>query len=444
VPARGGYFQLQPDVQRGALALEQTIFLESLSTRAIFACGRPLAISTSVGALSEADSGDLFTEGRPPAKLRYSALSDVTPMDPARLWGREFAAPAAIRERYLQLPALDPRIAALARQVTRGRAHPYDQARALERFLRTSYGYSLELKGSPTTPDPLAAFLFDIRKGHCEYFASAMAIMLRQVGIPSRLVNGFRTGEYNRLGEAWVVRQYDAHSWVEAYFPPHGWVEFDPTPADPARVRSAFRKILLDLEDALDLWWSDEVVNYASGNQKKLFAAARERIVRAEAALGRLGSEFWRRSRTGFQVPDLRSLLDGARRHPGRLLIVPVALGLLAALSRLRPGWPGRALRDLRRLLGRHDPAASVTAFYADALALLERRGMARSPTQTPLEFAHSLAPAPFVPDLLALTEIYNRMRFGACSAAEDAARAARLLDALQTVLDLDRRSAKA
>ena len=94
-----------------------------------------------------------------------------------------------------------------------------------------SYRYSLELKGRPGSADPLAVFLFESRAGHCEYFATAMAVMLRQTGIPARLVNGFRTGEYNALGDAWVVRQYDAHSWVEAYFKPYGWIEFDPTPA---------------------------------------------------------------------------------------------------------------------------------------------------------------------------------------------------------------------
>jgi len=96
--------------------------------------------------------------------------------------------------------------------------------------LRHHYRYTLHL---PTTApkDPLANFLFERKEGHCEYFASAMAVMLRSLAIPSRVVNGFRGGEFNDLNGQYVVRASDAHSWVEAYFPGHGWVGFDPTPA---------------------------------------------------------------------------------------------------------------------------------------------------------------------------------------------------------------------
>src|SRR5207247_5624444 len=103
-------------------------------------------------------------------------------------------APAA---RYLALPAtFDPRIAALAENIVR-RAEArngYDRARVIEKYLRESYGYSLDLKAGG--PDPVADFLFNVRSGHCEYFATAMAVMLRTQGIASRVVNGFLPGEY--------------------------------------------------------------------------------------------------------------------------------------------------------------------------------------------------------------------------------------------------------
>ena len=93
----------------------------------------------------------------------------------------------------------------------------------------TNFGYTLEM--SRVAPaDPLADFLFVRKQGHCEYFASSMAIMLRTLGIPSRVVNGFRTSEFNDVTGNYVVRASSAHSWVEAYFPGQGWVSFDPTP----------------------------------------------------------------------------------------------------------------------------------------------------------------------------------------------------------------------
>src|SRR5262249_33648067 len=154
----------------------------------------------------------------------------------------------------------------------------FGKAQAVERFLKTNYGYSLQLKGAPHSADPLAMFLFDVREGHCEYFASAMVIMLRELEIPARLVNGFRAGEYNRFGDAFIVRQYDAHSWVEAYFPPYGWIEFDPTPPDPAQPGRGWLRVVSHLLDAADLWWLEEIVNYTSWSQGQMLREARQSV----------------------------------------------------------------------------------------------------------------------------------------------------------------------
>ena len=96
-------------------------------------------------------------------------------------------------------------------------------------ILLTHFTYTLQLSRTPPS-DPLAEFLFIRKQGHCEYFAAAMAVMLRTQGIPSRVVNGFRPNEFNDVTSQYVVRDSDAHSWVEAYFPGHGWVSFDPHP----------------------------------------------------------------------------------------------------------------------------------------------------------------------------------------------------------------------
>jgi len=91
------------------------------------------------------------------------------------------------------------------------------------------YGYTLQLLSTPVA-DPLANFLFVRKQGHCEYFASSMAVMLRTLHIPARVVNGFRSDEFNDVTGNYVVRAKNAHSWVEAYFPGYGWTTFDPTP----------------------------------------------------------------------------------------------------------------------------------------------------------------------------------------------------------------------
>ena len=135
-------------------------------------------------------------------------------------------------QEYLQVPPLDERVPELARQITASAGNPFDRAAALERYLMSRFGYTLELpRVSPQ--DPIADFLFVRKRGHCEYFASSMAIMLRTLGIPSRVVNGFRTTEFNDLTGNYVVRASSAHSWVEAYFPNYGWISFDPTPGTP-------------------------------------------------------------------------------------------------------------------------------------------------------------------------------------------------------------------
>ena len=173
---------------------------------------------------------------------------------------------------YLALPPLDRRIPRLAEQITASASNNYDKALALENYLRTHFGYTLQL--SRTVPhDPLANFLFERKQGHCEYFASSMAVMLRTLGIPSRVVNGFRTGEFNDLTSQYVVRASNAHSWVEAYFPDYGWMAFDPTPGASIPMRTGWNRVSLYV-DAMASFWREWVVNYDAGHQQSLAVSA--------------------------------------------------------------------------------------------------------------------------------------------------------------------------
>ena len=123
------------------------------------------------------------------------------------------------------------KITSLTQQVTQGANNPYDQAAAIERYLRDTANFTYTLKpfDPPRDMDPMEYFLFNSRQGYCEYFASAMGDMLRSLGIPSRLVNGYGPGTFDEHVGKYVVRESDAHTWVEAYFPNYGWIPFEPT-----------------------------------------------------------------------------------------------------------------------------------------------------------------------------------------------------------------------
>jgi hypothetical protein len=278
----------------------------------------------------------------------------------------------------------------------------------LEGYLRSNYAYSLTLRETPDGKDPLAMFLFDARAGHCEYFASALTVMLRQIGIPARLINGFRAGEYNSIGNNWTVRQYHAHSWVESYFPPYGWIEFDSTPIDPAYPRTGFGQRLSDLRDAIGLWWWEGIVNYDSPKQygvlTALFSAA-DRILNGIGNIWTSAQERWR---------SILARIHSPSRAPGfGRRWVFLMLGLLVASFLLIRSVRIRISRNARRLLYRNNARAVASSFYIEALHLLRSHGIKRSRELTPMEFAQSLSNHPASLSFLALTHMYYEARFG-------------------------------
>lgn len=406
IPVQGWYYKLENSTQ-GTNLIRQTFFVEALSTNVIFATHKALAISRDVGSLWRDSSESLYTNGRSIVKLRYSAISDPIRPD-ARNVSDLSPIPAEITAIYTQTPREDSRIAELAKRVTEKVGDRYSKALAIESYLRTHYSYSLVLRGTPNSRDPLAMFLFDVREGHCEYFATAMTIMLRQLGIPARLVNGFRAGEYNTIGKNWIVRQYDAHSWVEAYFPPYGWIEFDPTPPDPGRSKSAFFNVFSNLTDAVDLWWWEGVVNYDRSKQYLVISTLRTAMDSLKKKAMNLVESALERVRAGMAL--LRSPQLGSIILNNWLLLLPWAI-LLAILT--IPPLRKRMLGLLRRMLPGRKPENAAASFYREALAILGEYGIKRSFAQTPIEFARSLRDHQVGAPFLSLTRIYNEIRFG-------------------------------
>jgi hypothetical protein len=145
--------------------------------------------------------------------------------------------PAWVRQRYLALPRDVPvRVLALARDLTATQPTPYDRARAIESYLRT-LPYDLNLPPPPNR-DVVDYFLFELRRGYCDYYASAMVVLARAAGIPARLVIGYAGGEFDPAQGRYRVSEADAHAWAEVYFPGYGWIEFEPTAARPQQERA--------------------------------------------------------------------------------------------------------------------------------------------------------------------------------------------------------------
>lgn len=290
---------------------------------------------------------------------------------------------------YLEVPAsLSPRVRELAIKITEGRALPLAKVTAVTEWLRSTHQYTTALKRNTQVVDPLEDFLFHQKDGHCEYFASATAILLRVAGIPTRYVNGFLGGEWNDYGKYIAVRDNRAHSWTEAYLGPLGWVRVDSTPV-ASRVTRMGR--LRQLFDSIELFWSRWIIQYDASRQIDLAK--------------RLGRQLGIDRTRGRQTPSWK---------PNYKVVLVVALAGAAFYVgwRLRGRWklPGEA--PAKRAARGGPP---VFRLYHRTLDRLSARGWPRRPAETPDEFAARLAEADVAgaETFLKLTRHYTAARYG-------------------------------
>jgi len=369
----------------------------------------------------------IFNLQKNSGQIRYQGVSILPVARPelANHSGTDY--PEEIRDTYLKPPPhLDPRIPDFARKITAAAENPYAKALAMESYLRSNFSYSLNMTQNAGA-DPLAQFLFKSKAGHCEYFASSMAVMLRTLGIPSREVNGFLPGEYNEVGGDYIIRASDAHSWVEAYFPGIGWLTFDPTPPSNEATTGLLSRLALYV-DWFQLTWNEWVINYDFSHQTTL--------ARNVGQISTDWKETWRKKIRGAQDGLMDSLSVWQVQHPLLRLAVPILL--VAALIVLRMAW-------LRRLIGwlafqiqaggaadaRPNPQMA-SRMYAELLRLLARRGFRRAEGQTPREFAATLSVQPALAPVVAeFTDLYAQARFG--GAPCDALRLRTLLERVRT-----------
>ena len=304
---------------------------------------------------------------------------------------------SAARARYLALPSdLPPRVAELAKSWIGSEVDTEKRAKRVEAALRKGFRYDLE-SPSGAAKNPLDDFLFVSKRGHCEFYSTAMAVMLRTQGVPTRNVNGFIGGTYNRFGHYYAVRQGDAHSWVEVYVDGKGFVRFDPTPPADAAPQSEITGVLAfvrDMVEAAAQRWDRNVVGYDMRQQVSLLRAVRDRY-----------GELKTKSRVAS------TMLASPRRAffslTGLLLVAAAGVYWFRRRGKPRPkATPPNEVEARQR---------ETAELYRALDATLLQRGAPRPSGTPPLTHARGLVALghPIAEATLRLTERYLLARFG-------------------------------
>ena len=332
--------------------------------------------------------------------LQYEAWSEIDEHKPEQLR----AAPDTYRRDMssrdydlLTFHTLQPRSVELVRQITLGKTNTYDKVAAIAAYLsQGGFRYSLDVPWLPQK-QPVDAFLHDVRTGHCELFASAMALMVRSLGIPARVVSGYRGGDWSDLDGAYTVREDMAHLWVEVYFIGVGWVTFDPSPAD-AQVAALGRNRLLRFlsRQALvaKMLWYRNVVSFNSGAQIAVLRNLRTGFFGLRESLFNWGSQWTSQFRAGPAFATLLALL---------LLVSAITAGLI--------GW-ARATAPNRYALT--DDQARAVRLYQRLLRKLERAGIkCKGLAAEEIEAAVGTNRPGALAGASAILLAYNEVRFG-------------------------------
>ena len=442
---RGELYELVPILGRpGSEVLWQDVTLEPTGTRTLVSLAGVEAI-VSQGRLGvRFDPNDQIIKAGEPVKRRlsYRVRSDGTlpalgSTNDLALAKRQFD--GRIRAYALRpdvsgppQPDADPSAPSLGAQrltlpATRARPMDLQVARNIERHLRTEFSYTLDLTDAADLiggGDPLEVFLYDLQRGHCEYFAGAMAVLCQSLGIDARVVVGFYCDEFNPQTGAYVLRQSQAHAWVEV-LTTDGWVRFDPTSSREAEAgeipRMPWYKRLLDWAQ---FTYEENVVSYDGEARDAALANVTGSI---DEAVGDVGDALRGEADTtvGGTLGRLLDRVLGEGRYPTaeRAITLAIALGLL--LGTLAVGWFALERWRLRKRAdrlgldalppGQRRRLARQLRFYDEMLRTLARHGIRRRPSQTPREFAASLSDLPpsAYATVAGLTRLFYRVRYG-------------------------------
>lgn len=391
----------------------QTFYLEPMDTQILFALSRPVTIQGNFSTLAKDSEGGIQFFRSNFERISYKVYSDTSLPNILELQ-KDNNSYSPEQQRYLQLPEnLDNRIAQFAAKITQNTNNRYDKAKVIENYLQTNFGYTLELKAGGD--QPVADFLFNIREGHCEYFATAMAIMLRTQGVATRIVNGFQTGDYNETADIFVVKQRNAHSWVEVYFPKeNAWIPFDPTPFAGQTIGNTGSTGILgtfnNYLEALETFWIQYFVAYDNQEQQSLMRSVRNGFVDFQAK-----SSDWI-SQKQTQLIDWWKEVRGDKGLETSAIAIGYGIGYFSVgiLGIILLIWLYRKIIKLkiwRNVFAwlRRKNEITIVEFYERMQKVLAIRGFIRELHQTPLEFAFAIN----MPEAVSITEKYNQVRFG-------------------------------
>jgi len=435
-PARDRRFLLWDGPARPARAIDelaaglvrQDIWLEPLESDVLFGASKPRIVEYAHVLRPRRSMVERNDEVRldHASTIHYTVWSELAQPSPDELRGSAGKLPPAYRD-YLQLPPeITPRTRELARTLTAGLTNPYDQAMAIKAWLGNNLRYTLVL-ADPGRQEPVDFFLFDRKKGHCEYFASAFAVLARAAGIPTRQVNGFLGGEWNEYQGYVAVRAGDAHSWDEVFFPGAGWVTFDPTPAADldvlGRGGAGWTERLGRFLDTMRFHWNKWVIEYDLASQLALFK----------------------------QVGGVFETAAGAAKRGvvaiGRSLYADWPIWLLAATPLAGWLWWRRRRHQpvFPRLRSRPRPRVPVSQIYDEVARQLARAGAPRDAATTPRELAQTLAARGAVAagPVGELTELYYAAEWGRRDDPAAEQRAAALAREIRAALDDARRASR-
>lgn len=392
--------------------VEQRVYLEPLDTDLLFAMERVDAVCWDAEripriyqrldsdshwgpSLALDSSGGIHFDGGLQYERVYTAYS-TAPAD-----GQISIAEERIDPLYRQLPRVSAQFRALADRLAASASNDEERVQAVMKHLAGSCSYTLDVP--QYGGNAIEGFLFEGRRGHCEYFASAAALLLRAAGVPARVVSGFRGGDWNEYGKYITVRQRNAHTWIEAALPGRGWVRFDPTPPDETAggFRSLRFKSWRHIYEWMELRWYNYVINFEYRDQQRIVVG----IASGGRRLAHVFSGDW----------SLRGILEALRKPRGAALLgstlVPAAsLGLaVLAFALLRKKWR-QAAGPARRRAGPGRPPR----FYLRYLAICRDRGVVKIPCETARELSgrFALAHPELRPDSDFVVSSYYRCRF--------------------------------
>ena len=389
--------------------IEQDIILAPINANVLFHIGELRRISGPFDTVFHDNRGSIFRSRNIRRRVRYEVSGILPDYSLQQLRGIQSPPLVAETREYLMLPRNMyfnredlGRIRDLALEITRGSQDQLEKVGRIMRYLKTEFSYSLELSDYVPERNKMISFLFDKKKGHCAYFASAMVIMCRSIGVPARMINGFQMGQYNPVGDFYIIRAADAHSWVEIYFPAVGWVDFDPTPSSgqESEFANVEPEFFTSIIESIDMFWIQNVLAFDTNDQQELIST----VVRAaQSVVGVINKvSDWILS----FFPDLQrvSWLNALLHVLLALLIVIIALGVI---------WKF-IIKPTLNYLSRKGLNANQTniSFFEKTLPLLRKAGYPASRCNTARDMAEATRETSFSETVNELMHHYEEARF--------------------------------